>query len=145
RDAGELENWSARMAAQVAARDPLVQQIDASLIEARIAAEGMEQRHRAERRLLFEDLFGVANVRSNPLRYNFLHADREATNAEAAAQVAREEAATLQSLPPSEAVARIEAQQEAAKNERETREARAGKLNRGFKSHWHDRGSHHRE
>ena len=88
----------------------------------------MDKRHRSERRALHADIFGAERVRRDPLRYEFTHPDREASNAHRTAATARQEVAALRGMSVQDAAARITAQREAAERARLDREARARKL-----------------
>lgn len=124
-----LTAWAANAAERVAVRDPRVLDAMQNAAAARAAGDAMSDRQRRERRELLTDIFGTEQVRREPLRYEFVHPDREAADATSTATAARTEVATLRDLPVQEAADRIEAQREATEHARLAREARARKLN----------------
>lgn len=128
RDADTLTDWASRAAERLAARDPRVIEAEQRAEATRAAGAVMDKRHRNERRSLHADIFGAEQVRRDPLRYEFTHPDREATNANRTAATARREAAALRGMSVQDAAARITAQREAAERARLAREARARKL-----------------
>ncbi|MEJ1092899.1 MobF family relaxase [Microbacterium istanbulense] len=128
RDADTLTDWASRAAERAAARDPRVIEAEQHAEATRAAGEEMDKRHRSERRALHADIFGAERVRRDPLRYEFTHPDREASNAHRTAATARQEVAALRGMSVQDAATRIAAQREAAERARLEREARARQL-----------------
>lgn len=90
------------------------------------------ERHRTERRALFDKLYGAERVRRDPVRYELFNPGREARKWEKVAADARTDTAALRALPPEQAARRIKAQRTAAKQAAEaakiTAEQRARRL-----------------
>ncbi len=127
-DADTLTGWASCAAERLAARDPRVIDAEQRSEAAHAAGAEMDKRHRSERRALHADIFGDEQVRRDPLRYEFIHPDRETANAGRTAATARQEAATLRGMSVQDAAARIAAQREAAERARLDRETRARQL-----------------
>ncbi|MGO0605309.1 MobF family relaxase [Brevibacterium linens] len=118
RHPGELHAWAGRVASQQTEEAPEVVEADATVVEARQARTGLQERQRRDRLTLLASLHGADNVRRDPDRYLRTSPRRQAAMWTASAEEARTDAAELRGLPPDQAVYLIEVKRGAA----ETRE-----------------------
>lgn len=123
-----LAAWTATVAERRAESDPRVIGTAHTVAAARTEHKALNEQHDREYLALIAKHLGRERVRRDPVRARFIKPVQEAQSARAIATAAHDEAETLRTLPPQQAVARIEAQRAEAENARKLAAERALRL-----------------